>query len=175
MEKLTNTAEKLAAFNQYNQNYHFKTPQPFVKNSFNYSEESKYTKMLVEKDLEILNRYQANFLEVATDEPRNGDALILPTGETVYFCHTLENSVQTTPGGSYNLSKSGYLSYSGGLDSGINKNDIYLTDELTTLQIWFSHGGYLCAGSAIYAIIKTRVWKCKEGADLSGIQTKRNY
>lgn len=107
--------------------------------------------------------------------PVEGDCIFLPDGQVVYFCSVLDEKGQTCESGSFCLHNNGYVSFSaGGLDSGIALSDVYLTDEFYVLPIWFCHEGRLCAGCGIYANIRCRVWKTKEGADLSGIpQVKR--
>ena len=174
MKALTDTAEKLARYNVQNNNYQFKTADWDNNFTLDWANESERTKDLITKDFDIIQGYEKAFLTIERKAPINGDALILPTGETVYFCHTWDKSAQTTPAGSF-CTLGGGMSYSGGLDSGVKLDDIYLTDEEAVLTCWFPHRGYLQAHSAIYAKIRTKVWRCKEGADLSGVQTKRNY
>lgn len=176
MNTITSTTEQLALLNQWNQNYHFKTPDYFNKSAFNFTDESGFMQDIVKRDFDLLKEYENAFLNRGDNSQKVGDALLLPTGETVYFCHVWDDSVQTCGGGSFCLSSSGFLSYSGGLDSGIKKDDIYLTEEFTPLYIWFCHRGYLTGGCSVQAFIKTRVWKCKDNADLSGIpQIERHF
>lgn len=171
----TNTAKDLASLNQFNQNYSFKTSDYFNKSKFDFNAEGDRIKETIQKDFNLLKEYEKAFLSRGNNAPIVGDALLLPTGETVYFCHVWDDSVQTCGGGSFSLTSSGFLSYSGGLDSGIKKHDIYLTDDFTALNIWFCHRGYLTGGCSIDAYIKTRIWKCKENADLSGIPQIERY
>lgn len=171
----TENINQLAELNKFNQNYNFTTADYLTK-GFDLEKEPKYKIKDLTEDFNHLKECEKAYLTRGGSLPIVGDALLLPTGETVYFCHIWDESAQTTGGGSYSLSKSGYLSYSGGLDSGVKLNDIYLTEDFTALRIWFCHKGYLTGGCAVYANIKTRVWKCKESADLSGVpQIERHY
>ncbi|MNJ95331.1 hypothetical protein D3C87_130410 [compost metagenome] len=130
----------------------------------------------VKDDLKLLLEFRDKYLKRVVDikTPVVGDCIFLPDGQVVYFCSIYETKGQTCESGSFSLSNNGFLSYSGGLDTGILFSDLVPTKELYILPIWFCHKGYLCAGSAVYANIECRVWKTKSDADLSGIpQVKR--
>lgn len=165
------TPQQLAEKNSSNANYKFDSLDFLANHNFkiDFNQESEYKKGLVQRDFDLLKEYEQAFNSRNEEKPKVGDALLLPDGHTVYFCYAWNDSTQTTPYGSFNLSKSGFVSHSGGLDSGVNNNDIYLSEEKTLLNIWFSHSGYLKANSAIHAAIKVRVWKTKKDADLSGV------
>lgn len=156
---LTNSTDKLAELNKFNKNY------------FAYAGTSGiFNLKAIAEDFELLKEYSCAYQKkFIFNEPIIGDCLQLPDGQIVYFCHIHTDSIQTCPGGSFHLSPSGFLSFSGGLDSGISISDIELSNEKSALPIWFCHRGFLTAGSAIYARIECRVWKTKSGADLSGI------
>jgi hypothetical protein len=173
----TATPKDLADQNQFNQNFGFKTADAwdFEKKSWNYDLESDRAKQLVEKDFELLKECEKAFTARAPKHPKNGDALVMPCGGLVYFCHTWDDSAQTTPNGSFALSDAGGISYSGGLDSGMKLADIYLTEETAFLPVWICHQNRLKAGARVNATVKTRVWKCLPEADLTGVQLRRNY
>jgi hypothetical protein len=173
----TATPKDLADQNQFNQNYYFNFSNAwdYERKQWNYDLESETSKKLVEQDLEHLKECEDAFLKRVSQKPKNGDALQMPCGNIVFFCHTWDDSAQTTPHGSFALSDSGYISYSGGLDNGMELKDIYLTDEFTYLPVWICHNKRLKAGCRVNATVKTRLWKCNEDADLSGVQIKRNY
>lgn len=166
----TETAEQLAKDNLFNRNYDFKTADYIwgQTGKLEYYNEPQYIKDKVNKDLEILKKDNQKFLDRERSVPAVGDALLLPNGKYVYFCHVWDDHAQTTIMGSFCLFGSGF-SYSGGLDSGLKLEDIKLTDKEYGLPVWFPHNGSLQAQCAIYATAKTRVWKCKKGADLSGV------
>ncbi len=149
---------QLAACNPYNPNY-ISWPN------------QKMDMQKVKDDLKLLKEFSKKFSSrvQALEIPAVGDCILLPDGQVVYFCSVYETKGQTCESGSFALSKNGFLSYSGGLDTGIFFSDIFLTDEKYVLPIWFAHKGYLCGDSAIYANMECRVWKTKDGADLSGI------
>ncbi|WP_336876920.1 hypothetical protein [Sphingobacterium siyangense] len=125
----------------------------------------------VKADFKLLKEYEQEHIKDYhnSKKPIVGDCIFLPDGQVVYFCSVYDDRGQTCEGGSFSLYDTGYISYSGGLDHGIYYSDISLTDEYYVLPIWFCHQGRLCANCAIYANIRCRVWKTKEGADLSGI------
>lgn len=158
--ELTNDVQSLAELNKFNQNYRLYYGAPLNTKA-------------ITADFELLkaysNAYQNNFVR---NTPILGDALRLPDGQTVYFCHIYDNKAQTCEGGSFHLGE-GYLSYSGGLDSGISFSGIELTAEKFVLPVWFCHRGYLTGGCGIYARIECRIWKTKECADLTGIPQVR--
>lgn len=149
---------QLAEFNRQNHNY---ITYPFAKVDMK----------KVKADFILLKEYEQEHIKDYhnSEKPIVGDCIFLPDGQVVYFCSVYEDRGQTCNGGSFSLYDTGYISYSGGLDSGISYSDIFLTDEYYVLPIWFCHNGILCANCAIYANIRCRVWKTKEGADLSGI------
>lgn len=156
-KNLTRDILDLKKLNQYNQNYVL-------------CDGGQVNDELIEKDFLLLESYTIAYHSKYTiEKPIVGDCILLPDGQYVYFCHIHEESAQTCAGGSFHLSPSGFISYSGGLDSGIQISDIELTQEKYALPIWFSHRGYLCAGCAVNARIECRVWKTKTGADTSGI------
>lgn len=156
-KNLTRDILDLKKLNQYNQNYVLYYGGPVNDE-------------LIEKDFLLLESYTVAYQNTySIERPIVGDCLRLPDGQYVYFCHIHTESAQTCGGGSFHLSRSGFISYSGGLDSGIQISDIELTVEKHVLPIWFSHRGHLRAGCAVNARIECRVWKTKSGADTSGI------
>lgn len=160
--RLTNDIASLASLNKHNQNY--------VKYAG-----STFDERAVSKDFQLLLEFSKAYRKSHhRNRPNIGDCLRLPDGQIVYFCHIYDDRAQTCECGSFHLSNSGYINYSGGLDSGISFNNIELTNDKWVLPVWISHRGILCGGCAIHAHIECRVWQTKEGADLSGIpQVKR--
>lgn len=77
--------------------------------------------------------------------------------------------VQTSNPGQFNLNKYGGTSYAGPLDTGVHTKDLIPTDETVVGEIWFFHEGYAGGGRGVHAKIEFRVYKTREGADLSGI------
>lgn len=100
---------------------------------------------------------------------RVGDWLELPHGEFTRFTHAWDDHIQTGGGsGGYYLGN-GYLSYSGGLDSGIKRSDIIPTEQTKRGNIWFFDKDISGAGRGVYFDVEFRVFKCKEDTDLSGL------
>lgn len=156
-KNLTKDILDLKKLNQYNQNYVLYYGGPVNDE-------------LIEKDFLLLESYTVAYQNTySIERPIVGDCLLLPDGQYVYFCHIHSEYAQTCAGGSFHLCSSGFISYSGGLDSGIQISDIEPTQEKHVLPIWFNHRGYLCAGCGVNARIECRVWRTKTGADTSGI------
>lgn len=150
----------------------------FEGNTFDLRECNQKLIQDIIEDYETLNKIESYHLQDSSSLiPIIGNALQMPDGKFVYFCKIWNDHAQTTPAGSFhidlNQSKDSIISsYSGGLDHGIKLDDIIQTNEETLLPIWFCHKGILKANNGVYATIKTRVWKTKPGADLSGIKTE---
>lgn len=107
---------------------------------------------------------------------RVGDYLQLPHGELTRFTHDWGDSIQTggSDGGSYYIGN-GYLSYSGGLDSGVQKKDIRKTNKTKSGSVWFFDGDVSGANRGVYFNVEFRIFKLKKDADLSGLpQIKRH-
>lgn len=125
------------------------------------------------KNEEILKTREAEYNK--RKGPRVGDYLLMPYGLYTRFTHKWDETIQTGGGsGSYYLGGS-YISYSGGLDSGVKLSDIEDTGETKPGHVWFFDQGISGANRGVDFMIDFRVFKLKEGADLSGLpQIKRH-
>ena len=133
-------------------------------------QDSVFRENLVEKNFKIHQELQENRIHYNNVWiPKVGDIVQLPNEEKVFICHVHENSVQTTGGGSFSIFKSGVMSYSGGLDSGLKKTDLLPTGRKDYCTCWFPEGNHLRAHAAIYTKILVRVWEVRNGARLSGV------
>lgn len=105
--------------------------------------------------------------------PRVGDYLRLPYGLFTRFTHNWGkeiNQIQTGGGsGSYHLSKNGFISYSGGLDSGVKHTDLIESIERKQGFIWIWDKGMSGADRGVDMQIYFRVFDLLPGADLSGL------
>lgn len=100
---------------------------------------------------------------------RVGDFLCLPHGEFVRFSHDWGESLQTT-GASHGFHLgSSYISYSGGLDSGIKRASIKQTNELKAGFVWIWDQGISGADRGVNMQMSFRVFNILPGADLSGL------
>ena len=103
--------------------------------------------------------------------PRVGDYLKMPHGEYTRFTESYSGGLQT--GGHemsrFYLAQSGFVSYSGSLDSGVKVADIRLTDEVKTGLIWFFSGNNSRGRGAVEFQINFRVYELIEGADTRGL------
>jgi len=98
-----------------------------------------------------------------------GEFIYLPDGQKVIISHIWEDTVQTSCGGSMHLNSGGGISFSGGLDSGIKKTDLILTEKFDSGQIWIFHEGLSGGNRGVHYKMPFRVYKTKKGADLTGI------
>lgn len=105
--------------------------------------------------------------------PRIGDWLKMPYGLYTRFTHDWGDTMQTGLG-SFHLGK-GYISYSGGLDSGLAKSDILPTNELKMGSVWFWKDGLSGADRGFHAEMAFRVFTIKEGADTTGLPKIKEY
>lgn len=121
--------------------------------------------ILSNRNKEILTQLSSAYNEKAG--PRIGDWLKLPYGLYTRFTHFWDSSIQTGTG-SFHLGE-GYISYSGGLDSGIAKADLIPTNELKSGSVWIWDKGEVGPGRGVQCEIMFRVFELKEGADTSGI------
>jgi hypothetical protein len=119
----------------------------------------------------ILKEYESAFN--MRRGPRVGDFLRLPYGLFTRFTYdwgTDINQIQTGGGScSFHLSKSGYISYSGGLDHGVKHTDLIETKETRQGFIWIWDEGISGGGCGIDLKINFRVFDLVPGADLSGL------
>lgn len=100
---------------------------------------------------------------------RVGDYLILPYGLCTRFTHKWDDHIQTGGNSSSFYLGNGYISYSGGLDSGVKLSDIELTDEVKSGMIWFFDKDISGAGRGVNFEMNFRVFKLKEGANTNGL------
>jgi hypothetical protein len=107
--------------------------------------------------------------------PAVGDYITLPPvhprlGRWTRITHVWEDSVQTGGmGGSYHLGEQGYMSYSGGLDSGVPTMALVPCKDPKMGPCWFFDGGWARAGGGVNAVIQCRVFSLKAGTNLEGI------
>lgn len=107
--------------------------------------------------------------------PRVGDFLKCEEGFYTRFTHDWGDKIQTGGMcGSYYLGD-GYISHSGGLDSGVSKKDIILTQETKEGKIWFFKDDHHTAHNGIYFNIPFRVFQLKDGTDISGLDDYKEY
>ena len=98
-----------------------------------------------------------------------GAKIELPDGSHTYITHVWSDTVQTGNQGSCFLSKCGHISRSGGLDSGLKKSDLILTEKTDKILVWFWHMGWSGANRGVNYYLPVQVYKTKKGCDLSGI------
>ena len=111
--------------------------------------------------------------------PRIGDYLYIPSDdpripEYSRFTHIWDDTAQTagTEHGSYYLGESG-LSYSGGLDPGVEKSDLVLTGDYKNGDVWFFDGDIGGAGRGVTFSIPMQVYTVYPGTDLSGVYSRQ--
>jgi hypothetical protein len=110
---------------------------------------------------------------------RVGDYLRLPYGLFTRFTYDWGaecDKIQTGGGScSFHLSIGGFISYSGGLDSGVKHSDLRETTETKEGYIWIWDQGVSGADRGVDLIIKFRVFDLVPGADLTGCPQVAEY
>lgn len=107
-------------------------------------------KLVDARDWELLTEYIA----ATCDQPGPivGDFVLYPGGELerVSYVHGYNaqgGTVQTSPGGSFHLGR-GYVSFSGGLNPGVQRSSLTDTGYRRDGTVWIAHHGRLVADCA---------------------------
>lgn len=110
------------------------------------------------KDLEIFReRYRARR---KLKELLVGDRVIDSEGSKRIVSHVMQNSVQTSKGGSMHVFRGGKADFSGGLDSSRPRELFIPTDEWDMVPgFWFFHHGYAGAHRGAYFSMRVRAWR----------------
>lgn len=95
----------------------------------------------------------------AIQGPRVGDFVRMPDGSLHRFSHQWPDGFQTSTSGSFHLSESGYMSFSGGLDPTIPNDRIRETNETKNGFFWFFHHGYMQAHNGVETMAPFRVYE----------------
>ncbi len=94
---------------------------------------------------------------------RVGDYVRLNTGKLTRVTHIwdLDEKLIQTGGGEYGqfYIGYGYISYSGGLDPGIDESEFKLTEEQKEGQVWFFKDDHWGAGRGIDYMMKFRIFE----------------
>lgn len=111
-------------------------------------------------DDEILNKRLVKYNQIKS--PRVGDWIREKSGRMTRATHDWGNdSIMQHGGGEFGqfYLGDGYISYSGGLDTGIKKASLKLTDEVKTGKVWFFKNDYAMAFNGIDYMIDFRVYE----------------
>jgi hypothetical protein len=123
-------------------------------------------KELDERDQQILKEYQDAFL--ARTEPKQGDWVRFSDGTMRRIAQVWKNeenkpdSIQTDHskfGSSFYLGN-GYMSFSGGLFSGVPFSTFTRTNETKEANAWIFHHGHTQAHNGIFVKVLCPVWEC---------------
>jgi hypothetical protein len=112
--------------------------------------------MFDDRDQEILEEREQEWNK--RTGPRVGDWIRFTDGLVLQISHLWDDSVQYTFGGSFYLG-SDYQSYSGGLESGIPRDSLTLTEETKPAGIWFFHHDRARAHNGVNANVTARVYE----------------
>jgi hypothetical protein len=92
-------------------------------------------------------------------EPCMGDYVLFPTGELERFSNDQRAGLQTSPSGSFYLSRSGYGSLScGALNPSTPRDALRCTDIRLPGKFWFFHHSVAGPGRGVYFEIPCRVF-----------------
>lgn len=92
-------------------------------------------------------------------KPLVGDFVLFPTGELERISHDWDDVMQTAPSGSIHLYRSGYGSFSGGLNPPIPVESLEQLAVSLPGEFWLFHHDRSGAGRAVYFDIPCRVFK----------------
>jgi len=116
-----------------------------------------------QRDAEILNKRESSFNSVTG--PRVGDFLKTPDG-VLRLTHDWGDSIQTTVrakhpcyGDASFYLGDGYASFSGSLDSAIDKTLLRDTGETMPGSFWFFHHDFAGAGRGVHCKMACRVFE----------------
>lgn len=115
---------------------------------------------LDDTDAGILERTRSAWVNKIRVRPSSGDFLKQTDGHTVRFCAAQSTYAQTTTAleHSYYIGVFGDVSYSGGLDPGLDYDRIALSNETMLGRFWFFHHGRGGAGRRIDVFLPCPVW-----------------
>lgn len=110
----------------------------------------------------ILNNRMTRYNKITG--PRVGDWIREYSGRMTRATHDWgDNSIMQHGGGEHGrfYLDDGYLSYSGGLDTGIKKADLVRTDEVKSGAVWFFKRNYHTAHNGIDYMVDFGVYEVK--------------
>ena len=90
--------------------------------------------------------------------PRVGDFILWPDGRLHRFSHDWGDKIQTSAGGSFYLQEGGGVSFSGGLDPGIDKKDMAELGHRYG-HFWIFHHDHWGASRGVGVGLLCRVYK----------------
>lgn len=90
--------------------------------------------------------------------PRIGDYVCFQTGELERFSHDWDDSLQTSPGGSFFMCSNGNASFSGGLNPSTPLDKLTLTKNTLPGSFWFFHHNRAGAGCDVNFKVPCRVY-----------------
>lgn len=156
--------------NRWSNSYANKLNQDFSysnQKELNLEEQSESVILQALEDISLIKEREKAFK--ARKGFKVGEVIKLPYGLSTHITHVWEDGqIQTGNLGSCHLSTSGYLSRSGGLDSGLKASELIPTEKTEKHSIWIFHKGSSGADRGVYYPIEFNVYEVKEGADLSG-------
>lgn len=166
--EISKEVKEFLQLNLFSQSYKgIKHEYDYFNNDIDFSIQPNYIIEAAENDLKIISERVKVRNEIK--ELLVGDVVLLPDGQSVIVSYIWEDTAQTSASGSLHLGSSGRISFSGGLDSGIKKSDLILTEKTEFRTIWIFHEGYAGGSRGVYSKIPFKVYRTKKGADLSGI------
>lgn len=170
--KLIQSANDLAKWNLYDQNYDFKNLEILWSkedreeqlNNFDLSKQPEYIQDKVKEDFKLMESIQENRNDFTV--PRVGDYFVNENNELQRLCISLSNYGEDFKHifqvgslyGSYHISKGGFSSYSGGCDERVDLTNSKLIGEKPA-SFWMWHEGRSGAHRGIQITINVKIWK----------------
>ncbi|UJX45742.1 hypothetical protein [Xanthobacter sp. YC-JY1] len=93
--------------------------------------------------------------------PRIGDYLVFPDGHMERFSYDWGDDIQTSPGGTFYLDRSGLASFSGGLNEAVLKARMLDTGAALPGSFWFFHHDWRTAHNGVDVTAPCRVFRLR--------------
>lgn len=93
-------------------------------------------------------------------QPEIGDLVDFTDGETLRIAHIWPDGIQTARGGSFHLTDSGYMSFSGSLYSSLPTEAFTTTGAMRPAAAWIFHHDIWGAGYGVHFDAPVQVWSC---------------
>lgn len=117
--------------------------------------------LIIEENIPLIEIRMNGYESQCKDEPMTGEILRQKDGSLTRITKVWNDRVQTggSISGSYHLYEDGLMSYSGGLDCGISKDRIKLTEDFEQAKCWHFDRDWATAHNSISYWIPVQVWQ----------------
>lgn len=119
---------------------------------------------LDETDKKIFDQTADAWAALPNEKPRVGDFLIMRDGSYKRFCYVRRTTAQTTTAleENYYAGRCGSVSYSGGMEPGVECDALRRETPTKNGQFWFFHHGQSGPGRKVNFMMPCRVWRVRD-------------